>query len=134
MAFGDWFHYPNLNDMPDEFFLDCAILCAQNAEVDEIDEINEFVQGWFPGQVQVFNSADTMHDDKDRVDANIPYPTDYLTSVSLNGMPPSKLELKIRMPLMLLRNLDPGQGLCNGTRLQVHQMSNREYYYFMYKL
>ena len=32
-------------------------------------------------------------------------------------MPPHKLELKEGQPIILLRNVDPVQGLCNGTRL-----------------
>ena len=34
-----------------------------------------------------------------------------------NGFPPHSLKLKPNMPLMLLRNLDQKQGLCNGTKL-----------------
>ena len=37
----------------------------------------------------------------------------------LPGLPHHKLELKKNMPVMLLRNLDPKRGLCNGTRLLV---------------
>ena len=37
--------------------------------------------------------------------------------VFLPIIPLSKLELKKGVPLMLLRNLDPAKGLCNGTRM-----------------
>ena len=36
-----------------------------------------------------------------------------------NGLPPYVLKLKIGCPIILLRNLDPANGLCNGTRLVV---------------
>jgi ATP-dependent DNA helicase PIF1 len=36
-----------------------------------------------------------------------------------NGIPPHVLKLKIDCPIILLRNLDPANGLCNGTRLVV---------------
>jgi ATP-dependent DNA helicase PIF1 len=39
-------------------------------------------------------------------------------------MPPHKLSLKIDAVVMLLRNLDVHQGLCNGTRLIVRQLHN----------
>ena len=35
------------------------------------------------------------------------------------------LGLKVRCPIMLLRNLDPSKGLCNGTRLRVSQIRAR---------
>uniref|UniRef100_A0A183CP13 ATP-dependent DNA helicase n=2 Tax=Globodera pallida TaxID=36090 RepID=A0A183CP13_GLOPA len=41
-----------------------------------------------------------------------------------SGIPPHKLKLKVGTPIMLLRNLDVHQGLCNGTRLQVMRMSD----------
>ncbi|KAL4581000.1 hypothetical protein LXL04_017206 [Taraxacum kok-saghyz] len=33
------------------------------------------------------------------------------------GLPPHYLRLKVGCPVILLRNIDPGNGLCNGTRL-----------------
>jgi ATP-dependent DNA helicase PIF1 len=36
-----------------------------------------------------------------------------------NGIPPHVLKLKIGCPVILLRNLDPANGICNGTRLAV---------------
>src|SRR5664279_2998644 len=35
------------------------------------------------------------------------------------GLPPHLLKLKINCPVILLRNIDPANGLCNGTRLVV---------------
>ena len=43
--------------------------------------------------------------------------TEYLNTLRPNGFPQHMLNLKSGMPLMLLRNLNPRQGLCNGTRL-----------------
>ena len=37
-------------------------------------------------------------------------------------MPAHELKLKKGMPLMLLRNLSPIEGLCNGTRLILHEV------------
>lgn len=34
-------------------------------------------------------------------------------------MPRFKLEIKVGCPIMVLRNLAPSEGLCNGTRLLV---------------
>ena len=40
-------------------------------------------------------------------------PTEFLT---LSGIPTHELRLKINAPIMLLRNMNPKYGHCNGTR------------------
>ena len=42
---------------------------------------------------------------------------DLLNSLHPSGLPPYQLELKKNGPIMVLRNVDPSRGLCNGTRL-----------------
>ena len=53
------------------------------------------------------------------------YPTEYLNSLDPSGLPPFKLELKNGCPIILLRNIAPKDGLCNGTRLQVVKCTSR---------
>ena len=53
------------------------------------------------------------------------YPQEYLNTLSFSGMPPHELILKIGAPIMLLRNLNLGGGLCNGTRMIVTQIFTR---------
>ena len=57
-------------------------------------------------------SVDTICDE----DEVTRYPTEFLNSLTPSGCPPHELILKIGVPVMLLRNLDPPM-LCNGTRL-----------------
>src|SRR6202023_2891185 len=45
------------------------------------------------------------------------YPIEFLNSLNASGLPLSKITLKTGCPLMLLRNLEPSKGLCNGSRL-----------------
>ncbi|KAG5549497.1 hypothetical protein RHGRI_014734 [Rhododendron griersonianum] len=47
------------------------------------------------------------------------YPNEYLNSLNLFGLPPFKLDLKVGCPIMLLRNIAPKAGLCNGTQLMI---------------
>ncbi len=37
-------------------------------------------------------------------------------------MPPHRLSLKINQPVMLLRNVNQAEGLCNGTRLIIQEL------------
>ncbi|KAK6150856.1 hypothetical protein DH2020_015788 [Rehmannia glutinosa] len=50
-------------------------------------------------------------------DTNNYYEEDFLNSLTPNGLPPHKLVLKRNCPIILLKNLDPSNGLCNGTRM-----------------
>jgi len=40
-----------------------------------------------------------------------------------SGTPPHRLILKKEVPIILLRNLSPIEGLCNGTRLIVREFN-----------
>lgn len=48
---------------------------------------------------------------------------EFLNSIKSSGLPAHALRLKVGTPVMILRNLEPNEGLCNGTRLQITQMS-----------
>lgn len=72
----------------------------------------------------IFLSTDTI-DPTDLDSAHNPvFTPDFLSSIKISGLPNHCLRLKIGAPVMLLRNLDPKGGLCNGTRLQVTQMAD----------
>jgi ATP-dependent DNA helicase PIF1 len=43
--------------------------------------------------------------------------TEFLNTITLAGMPPHRLALKIGVHVILLKNLDAPSRLCNGTRL-----------------
>jgi ATP-dependent DNA helicase PIF1 len=53
------------------------------------------------------------------------YPTEFLNTLSINGLLDHILHLKIGVCVMLPRNLDPSRALCNGTRLVVTQLTTR---------
>ena len=87
-----------------------TILAPTNKEV---DALNEVMQRWLPEGGTKFHSADTLENPEDVFRFN----TEYLNTLRPNGFPQHVLCLKTGMPLMLLRNINPRQGLCNGTRL-----------------
>ena len=49
---------------------------------------------------------------------------EFLNSLNTFGLPNHCIKLKIDSPIMLLRNLDQTQGLCNGTRIVVTRLVN----------
>ncbi len=60
-----------------------------------------------------FLSADSVED----MEVANTYPFKFLNTLEVNGMPSHKLPFKIGALVILLCNLDPSAGLCNGTRL-----------------
>ncbi|WVZ90742.1 hypothetical protein U9M48_037015 [Paspalum notatum var. saurae] len=88
-----------------------AILSTRN---DWVDMINMRMIGRFQGDQMVYHSFDSAVDDPHNY-----YPPEFLNTLTPNGLPPHILKLKIGCPIILLRNIDPANGLCNGTRLVV---------------
>jgi ATP-dependent DNA helicase PIF1 len=68
----------------------------------------------FQGGEVVYHSFNEAIDDPHNY-----YPQEFLNTLTPNGIPPHVLKLKIGCPVILLRNLDSANGLCNGTRLVV---------------
>jgi len=46
-----------------------------------------------------------------------------MNSCTPPGMPPHDLALKLGAPMILIRNIDPTNGYCNGTRLAVTKLN-----------
>ncbi|XP_021725919.1 ATP-dependent DNA helicase PIF1-like [Chenopodium quinoa] len=92
-----------------DIFTERAILTPLN---DAVDSINNFLIDKFPGEAVVYKSFDSILDDNCVI-----YPTEFLNQLAPGGMTPHGLVLKVNSPVILLRNIDPADGLCNGTRL-----------------
>jgi hypothetical protein len=76
---------------------------------------------YLPGAQVNFLSADSAED----IEVANTYPSEFLNTLEVNGMLSHKLLLKIGALLILLRNLDPLAGLCNGTCLIVRRFMMR---------
>ena len=96
-----------------------TILAPTNKEV---DSINDMMQDSLPGTGVKLSSADTLENPADAFRFN----TEYLNTLKPNGFPSHMLDIKPGMPLMLLRNINPRQGLCNGTRLMFRRAVNNK--------
>ena len=101
----------------DTDFRNKVILAPTNYAV---RQINDIITQEFPGHTTEYCSVDTIHDEHN--DTTETWPTEFLNTLTPNGAPPHELSLKVGMPVVLLRNLCPSQGLCNGTRLSIKQL------------
>jgi ATP-dependent DNA helicase PIF1 len=109
--------FPNLgNDNADlSYMTRRVILTPKNSDV---DRINEIVSGKLSGSAVVYSSADSIEDEEQ----SHLFPVEFLNSLTPNGLPSHKLSLKVGVPIILLRNLNQKEGLCNGTRLIVRAL------------
>ena len=85
-----------------------AIICPTNHDVDYIKNI---MIEKMPGESFSYLSFDKLLTEQQ----SYSFPTEYLNSISISGVPPHILKLKVGAQLMLTRNLDPIRGHVNGT-------------------
>lgn len=120
--------YPNINGpLPSaKYFSERIILTARNIDV---DDVNKHVLACMPGNSRTYSSVDSVVsetgvDDKELIDPDHLTP-EYLCTLNTSGLPPGELVVKLGCPLILLQNIFPSQGLCNGTHLLLRRMMDR---------
>ena len=111
--------YPNIRSHAPEFN-GRAILTPTNTHV---DALNELALSLMTGNIVELPSADEVQSAKDGEE--VLFPVEFLHTIHPQGMPPHLLNLKIGAPVILLRNLNPSMGLCNGTRLTITHITCR---------
>lgn len=87
-----------------------VVLSVRN---DNVATINKTMLAAFPGTVTELLSVDNA-EVEDSSHQDLP-PPELLQSFEPPSLPPSKLLLKIGVPIILLQNVYPKFGLCNGT-------------------
>ena len=119
------FIYPGLKSSntlpPPDFFHDQAILTARNGDV---NQINHDVLRMLGGAETILFSADKVVTKSGADASTAQYPVELLRSLDTPGLPPGELHIKISCPLILLVNLSPSRGLCNGTQIVLCQASH----------
>ena len=84
-----------------------------------VDEINSHILSLIPQESTTYLSSDTIcKTDSENAEIEELYDTEFLNT-NASGIPPHKLDLKVGVPIMLIRNIDQTTLLCNGTRLRV---------------
>ncbi len=89
----------------------------------DVDDLNNLCLDYMSGTAKIYSSVDIALDAAGGPDYS--FPTEYLNTINLSGMPNHQLSLKVGCPIILLRSLDPFKGLCNGTRMVITVLRER---------
>jgi ATP-dependent DNA helicase PIF1 len=100
-----------------------AILAPKNINV---DAVSDMIMEKIPGEFVSYPSADTINLPEDSpIEQPQLYSPEFLRSLRIPELPPGELKLKVGVPIILLRNLNPSEGLCNGTRLIIRGLQSK---------
>ena len=109
--------YPKINQniSNGNWLCERAILAPKN---NSVTQINKEILNKISGDSTTYMPVDTVMLEEQCTT----YPIEFLNSIDLSGVPSHKIELKIGVPIILMRNLNAPK-LCNGTRLRVTHLS-----------
>ena len=106
----------DINLLTTEQLAERVILASTNKSV---LEINNHIIDQLHGEARTYLSADSViagENDFER------YSTEFLNQQTPSGMPPHELTLKVGTIVILLRNINLAEGMCNGTRIRIRGM------------
>ncbi|KAM3324369.1 hypothetical protein P3S67_005520 [Capsicum chacoense] len=90
-----------------------------------VQELNDTIIKMIPGEGRTYFSLNNVcKASVNTNDEDLLYPPKFLSSLRFPGIPNHDIHLKVGTPVMLLRNLNQSEVLCNGTRLIVTHLSN----------
>lgn len=103
--------FPNINAYADNLNLmaNRVILTPTN---ECADYINKILLEQIPSDISKYYSFNEAIETSEQSSQE-----DFLNTLTLNGIPPHELNLKVNCPVILLRNINHSESLCNGTRL-----------------
>jgi hypothetical protein len=86
-----------------------------------VNEVNKNILDMFPGAQTILIGVDKVEGDNSNL-----YAVECLNSLmNASGLPLTHIALKPGCPLMLLYNIDPSNGLCNGTFMILDNLKQR---------
>ncbi len=104
------------------------ILAPKNTD---IDEVNNVILKSLSEELHTYLRANSLTPTEEgasaaaRISMDSLYPVEFLNTLQFGGIANHKLELKMSVPILLLRNFNQSIGLCNGTRLIVKRLGQR---------
>lgn len=106
----DWTHISR-------YFADRCLITPLNNTAEEVNQImNEKIGGDF----MLSTSMDFVEEEEGE-----PLAEEFLNSIELPGFSRHQLMIRRGVPMMVIRNLNLAQGVCNGTRVVVTDFSDR---------
>ncbi|XP_015957461.1 uncharacterized protein LOC107481681 [Arachis duranensis] len=91
--------------------------------VEIVEKMNDHIVQLLPGTEKEYLSADSICGSDAYCNVDVDWiNTEFLNQIKCSGLPNHSLKLKKSVPIILLRNIDPASGLCNGTRLIVRDI------------
>ncbi|CAH9100410.1 unnamed protein product [Cuscuta epithymum] len=116
--------YPDFGTIDhDPSYLEKRAILAPTLDV--VDSINDYMLTLNGTELKTYLSSDSPC----QSDANLDFLADihtpeFLNGIKASGVPNHQLHLKVGTPVMLMRNIDHSQGLCNGTRMVITRLGN----------
>jgi hypothetical protein len=104
------------------------ILAPKNTDV---DEVNNAILESLSEELHTYLSANSLIPTEEGasvvagVSMDSLYPVEFLNTLRFSGIANHELQLKVDVPILLLRNLNQSIGLCNGTMLIVKRLGQR---------
>ena len=93
-----------------------ALLTSLN---DTVDDLNSEMVKMLPGEEQILTSTDDVIQDDEE---GYTVPVEFIQTLTPKGLPPHELILKQGTVVMVIRNLNEGAGIQNGTRMVVDKI------------
>lgn len=93
-----------------------AIRAPTNKAADEVNRV--VMSNFLRRDSNTDRSCDTLHENETQ------FPLEVINDLKPSGFPPHVLVLKKHSSIMLLQNIDPAGGHCNGTRYIVLNLHN----------
>ncbi len=110
------------------YLMQCNILAPKNTNV---DEVNNAILESLSKELHMYLSTNSLTPIEKgasvvaRISMDSLYPVEFLNTLQFSDITNHKLELKVGVPILLLRNFNQSIGLCNGTRLIVNRLGQR---------
>ncbi|KEH27634.1 PIF1-like helicase [Medicago truncatula] len=88
--------------------------------LDSVEHVNEYMMSLIPSEEKEYLNSDSVCRSGENSDVQSEwFTTEFLNGIKSSGIPNHRLKLKVGCPVMLMRNMDQANELCNGTRLTV---------------